>query len=524
MRAYGVVATAAAAFVLAGCVTIAPVPDDQMGARTDPRDAPPPTFTRVGGGPRDTDPVARPHVPAGYKPARPAAEAPFAINAPLTYARFDDALAVSEAIGDAPPDFAFRLIGSEAWAWADPSGEMLIVEGEGRATVQYFFGPRDDVPQFIRAADYGFAFADGELIGMVHSNGAIVAARLLGTGAEDARRLAVRGRALFHAANDRRWDRETAERWTTVQPVYGGWVSSWIAPPVWTGDYGRYRDRPESRERRERRRLTREQRRERAERFARWRQGGGVGAPPGPGTLTPGDGTGLTPPPRDPARPGRPGRPGRPEQPLPPPADTSGGTSPPADPARPGRPPRPERPPVPPTNPAPIDSDPPPPDAPPQPDDPVRVLPPQPPMPTPVNPRTPRRRDAPGWQGHPTEQPHQTEPDAGSNAGRERVIEAPALLDPDTDARHEAERTAEAARRAQERAAADAAERAEAAERQRAAEDRAAEHAAAQAAAEAQQRAAAERAAAERAAAEARSRQADAPRLAADGEADERPQ
>lgn len=406
----------------------------------------------------------------------------------MAYARFDDAVAVSEAIGDSPPDYAFRLLGSEAWAWVDPSGEMLIVEGNGPETIQYFFGARDDYPQFIRTGTYGHAFASGRLIGTFYSNGAPVADRVFNTTAESAEQWLIRGRALFHAAEDRRWDRDTARRWTAVQPVYGGWVTSWVAPPVWAGDYGRYRERPESRERRERRRLTREQRRERSERFTRWRNGGGVGTPPGDGD-----------PAITPARPTNPGGPTRPARP--PRDDRTPAPTPPPPPASPPTPPPPLAPapgPLAPVNPA---------EGRPE---------PEPQRPTSVEPRL--RRNAPGWLGRANDQPLTAEPETeaptidgdavdrqrrdAEAAERTRRMQAAAAEAAAEQARRNAEAAAQAAEQreaeTQSRAAAEAEERAAA---RAAAERAAAERAAAERAAE--QQAAAARAAAERAAAEA---------------------
>lgn len=499
--------------------------------------------------PRDTLPVERPRLATGAKPAFDVGNGFPRAEPVLAFARFDDAVAVSEAIGDSPPDFAFRLIGTDAWAWTDPSGEMLIVEGEGRATVQYFFGARDDRPQFIRTGTYGHAFADGRLIGSFHGNGAPVAERVFNNIAGEAEQLMVRGRSLYHAAEDRRWDRDTARRWTTIQPNYGGWLSTWVAPPLWSGDYGRYRQRPESRERHERRRLTRDQRRERAERFARWRNGGSVGAPPGPN-----DGTGGSIiPPRTPDQPGQPGNPGRPPRP---PRDTGNLVPPPVDPVR-----------VAPAVPT----------APPSRGDLVPT--PQEPTPMPLEPASPPQdpparpqRDIPGWQGYATEQPQNPElvPTGDDPRGDEVNVR------PERDARAEAEAAERArqmrafqeqqaaereerARAAASEAAANAARRAEEAEanraeaaaaqqaaaerdarrraeednalRQREAEEEAAaaQQAAAQreaarrAAAEAAARAAAEQAAAEQAATEARRREAEQPRSVDDSNENVRP-
>src|SRR4051812_44690565 len=57
------------------------------------------------------------------------------------YGFIDRADSLWEAIGDAPPDFAFQFEGAEPWAWETQDGHRIVVEEAPAGMQSYYFAP-----------------------------------------------------------------------------------------------------------------------------------------------------------------------------------------------------------------------------------------------------------------------------------------------------------------------------------------------------------------------------------------------
>jgi len=266
-----------------------------------------------------------------------------AIESPDSYAYIDRADSLWEAIGDAPPDFAFAFEGAEPWAWEMPDGHRIVVEETADGIQSYYFAPGDEGPFLAVRPGMSFGF-EGETVAMVYGpDGGVLpraaGAEHLGDGVE----LYARGRALLRAMLQKQWREVDSQAWIDTSPIIWGSVSAWDFGWQRYPGWGRHRDRVRDSDWRHRLTAERLRRQALAEQFRRWREGGFQGPPPGRWHRPDGQGPGA-------GRPGRPGTPGagRPERPRQPgqggrPSGAQPGPPRQPDAGQPGRPDRPWR-------------------------------------------------------------------------------------------------------------------------------------------------------------------------------------
>ena len=260
------------------------------------------------------------------------------------YRWIDQADALWDAIGDAPPDFAFAFEGREPWAWQTASGYTIIVEDAGEQGIRsYYFAPGDSSPFLAVEPGMSFAFEGGRLAMVYDADGEAAPRAEFDEYDDAAHDLYARGRRLFQALAGRDYRPVDADAWIDASPYIFGFIQLWDSGRSRYPGWGRYHDRNDAEAWRRRFEDERRRRREQALRFSHWRQGGFQGPPPGhyhapgqpgrPGTGRPpqpgsswshGPGNGGRPP--QPGRPGRPGGPGTnpPPQPGTPPVTEPG--------------------------------------------------------------------------------------------------------------------------------------------------------------------------------------------------------
>ncbi len=263
-------------------------------------------------------------------PAHAGAQSASLQSAADDYAWIDRADALSEAIGDAPPDLTFAFEGGQPFAWIADDGSTLIVERRGDGPYGYYFDPHSDTPYLVREPEVTFAFARDQLAVMYDADGRVLSADERAPYLDDAMQGLERGRALKRAmlAGERRdampvtdwidlslflidWN----QQWELGRHRYPGWMRHHRRPDAirWHGQFDR-----------DGRRWLGQQ-----QQFQRWQERGYQGPAPGRWTTpTPGewdvwrrdrDHRGPGHPsgrPRGdgPPRPGRPGTPGTPPE------------------------------------------------------------------------------------------------------------------------------------------------------------------------------------------------------------------
>ncbi|MFS2112529.1 hypothetical protein ACCC88_22790, partial [Sphingomonas sp. Sphisp140] len=270
------------------------------------------------------------------------------------YEWIDRADALWDAIGDAPPDFAFSFEGAEPWAWQTADGYTIIVEDAGTGGIRsYYFAPGARGPFLAVEPGMSFGYDAGRLAMVYDADGEAAPRAEFADYDDPAEDLYDRGVRLQDALAGRDYRPVDTQAWIDASPYLFSFIQ------VWDGGYNRYpgwaRYRARSDAAAWRHRFDGEQRRRRemAERFRRWREGGFQGPPPGrfhrpgrpdrPGTgrpHQPGWGWSNQPGGGRPNWPGRPGRPGGPGAPgsNPPPRRGVPDASP-DGPAGPNRPP-----------------------------------------------------------------------------------------------------------------------------------------------------------------------------------------
>ncbi len=265
------------------------------------------------------------------------------------YQWIDQADALWDAIGDAPPDFAFSFEGREPWAWQTASGYTIIVEDAGDQGIRsYYFAPGARSPFLAVEPGMSFAYVNGRLAMVYDADGEAAPRGEFAEYDDAAHDLFDRGRALFDALSGRDYRPVDADAWIDASPYIFGFIQLWDQGRSRYPGWGRYHDRSEAAAWRRRFEDEQRRRREQAQRFSLWRQGGFQGPPPGryhrpgepgrPGTgRPPQPGSGWSRPPGNggpggrPPQPGRPGGPGRPDRPgtNPPPGTNTGMPTPP---------------------------------------------------------------------------------------------------------------------------------------------------------------------------------------------------
>lgn len=229
---------------------------------------------------------------------------------PDGYAYIDRADSLWEAVGDAPPDYAFAFEGAAPWAWELQDGYRIVVEENADGIQSYYFAPGESGPFLAVRPGMSFGF-EGETVAVVYGpdGGAMprdVGAAHLGEGVA----LYARGRELLRAMLQKQWREVDSQAWIDTGPILWSSVAIWDEGRRRHPGWGRHRDGVRDAEWRRRLELERIRRAALAEQFRRWREGGFQGPPPGrfhrPGAHGPGAGR--------PDRPGEPGA-GRPRQP-----------------------------------------------------------------------------------------------------------------------------------------------------------------------------------------------------------------
>ena len=256
------------------------------------------------------------------------------------YQWIDQADALWDTIGDAPPDTAFAFEGQEPWAWQTQDGYTIIVEDVGAGGIRsYYFAPGDTSPFLAVEPGMSFAFDGGRLAMVYDADGEAAPRSQFGDYDDPAHDLFDRGRQLFQALSGRDYRPVDADAWIDASPYIFGFIQLWDEGRTRYPGWSRYHARSDASAWRRRFEDEQRRRREQALRFSHWRQGGFQGPPPGrfhrPGTPgTPGrPGTGRPPQPGSgwSHQPGRPGGPGSnpPSRPGRPPVATPGNPTPP---------------------------------------------------------------------------------------------------------------------------------------------------------------------------------------------------
>lgn len=189
------------------------------------------------------------------------------------YGYADAAYAYDEAIGDAPPDYAFDYDDTDPWAWQGYDGSTMYAEPIDDGYRHYYYRPGEDSPYFVRDPYYSYGFAGGLLAAVYALDGAIVPYADYGPRLVYASRYFARGRDLYRLGRRAARRPVVAAVWVQRRPVIltarQRWGAGRVRQPLWASYHRANQPRLARYWQPERVRRAAD-----AERFAGWRQAG----------------------------------------------------------------------------------------------------------------------------------------------------------------------------------------------------------------------------------------------------------
>jgi hypothetical protein len=142
------------------------------------------------------------------------------------YAYLDRAYFLNDALAEAPPDYAFYYDDEAPWVWETDDGFFRVVEVLPYGDRYYYFEPGQDYPFLIRDPDYAYAYAEGDLIGIYDSDGALLPPEDLMLHAPIAGRELARAQTMFRQAVGQRQPVALAA-WTQRRGQIGSELAGW---------------------------------------------------------------------------------------------------------------------------------------------------------------------------------------------------------------------------------------------------------------------------------------------------------
>ncbi len=145
------------------------------------------------------------------------------------YSYVDRAYAMSEAIGDAPPDYGFDYQDSHPWVWRSTNRSMRLVEPVSGGYRDYYYQPGANEPYLVRDPQYAYGFSNGELVAVYDRNGRLLPYQDLDGRDDDAGRILARAVALYNAALQSERRAVNAANWAAQQAVLADERAQWQA-------------------------------------------------------------------------------------------------------------------------------------------------------------------------------------------------------------------------------------------------------------------------------------------------------
>ncbi|MDF7776951.1 hypothetical protein P1X14_16965, partial [Sphingomonas sp. AOB5] len=198
------------------------------------------------------------------------------------YEWIDRADAMSEAIGESPPDYSFQAAESAPWAWMLEDGSLVLAEQREDGLHSYFFEANSDVPFLVRDPDMSYGFIEGRVAVVYGPEGDVLSREE----ATQWLRIAIegfdRGRMLKRAMLRRdQWQPVRVSTWIDFSYLWWDWQLDWSDGQRRNERWRHHRNGPRGGEYRRRLDPERRIREIVRDRFNRWGDGGWQGAPPG---------------------------------------------------------------------------------------------------------------------------------------------------------------------------------------------------------------------------------------------------
>lgn len=153
------------------------------------------------------------------------------------YAYVDRASAMSDAIGQAPPDYGFDYQGTRPWVWRSANQSVTLVEPVDGGYRYYYYQPGATQPYLVRDPQYSYGYSDGQLVAVYTNDGQLLPPPQIDQRADYAGRYLARAVALYeaslqserHSVNAANWAARRAEidaarsQWEAQQAQQAAW-------------------------------------------------------------------------------------------------------------------------------------------------------------------------------------------------------------------------------------------------------------------------------------------------------------
>lgn len=154
---------------------------------------------------------------AAALPAAPKPKVVYVSQPQEQYRYVDDAYAMNDAFGDAPPDYGFDYGGTRPWTWLAADNAMRVVEPISGGDRYYYYRPGSADPYLVRDNDYAYAYSGGRLVTVYDNRGRALPERDALARADYAGRYLARARALEAAARQQHREQVDAANWRARQ-------------------------------------------------------------------------------------------------------------------------------------------------------------------------------------------------------------------------------------------------------------------------------------------------------------------
>ncbi|MES2442614.1 MAG: hypothetical protein V4574_07265 [Pseudomonadota bacterium] len=210
------------------------------------------------------------------------------------YEWIDRADAVSEAIGESPPDTSFAFETGSPWAWTLEDGTVLVVEQLPDGPHGYYFEPGSNEPFLVRDPEMSFGFIEGQVATVYGLDGGVLSRAEGRAWIDTALRGFERGKRLKRAMAQRnRWRNIGVNAWIDFSYLWYDWQDDWDYGRRRNPGWRRHHEGPRGAEHRRRWDHERQRREILRDVFKRWGDNGYRGrapgrfTPPTPGTQPP---------------------------------------------------------------------------------------------------------------------------------------------------------------------------------------------------------------------------------------------
>jgi len=186
---------------------------------------------------------------ASALPAAPPVKVVHVANPSDRYAYVDRAYEMSNAIGQAPPDYGFDYQGVHPWVWRGSNREMRLIEPVDGGDRYYYYRPGAETPYLVRDPDYSYGFSDGQLVVVYDNEGRMLPPDYIDRRADDAGRYLARATALYQASLRSERRSVNAANWAARRAALDAARARWEAQQNQQDDWRAYHARHDTEDR-----------------------------------------------------------------------------------------------------------------------------------------------------------------------------------------------------------------------------------------------------------------------------------